>query len=72
MNDKIKVRIWDGSTREGSRNVISPILPCILEFKALTFFLKHNECSLLDQSNHHDLEGKTFSTFGVKNCWHKT
>lgn len=72
MNDKIKVRIGDGFTRERSWNVISPIPPCILEFKALTFFLKHNGCSLLDQSNHHDWEGKTFSTFGVLSCWHKT
>jgi len=38
MNDKIKVKIGDGSTREGSWNVISPILPCILEFSHLQFF----------------------------------
>jgi hypothetical protein len=69
MNDKIKVRIRDGSTREGSWNVISPILPCILEFKALTFFLKHNRCSLLDQNNHQDWKGKNVSTFGVLSCW---
>jgi hypothetical protein len=60
MNDKIKVKIGDGSTREGSWNVISPILPCILEFKELTFFLKHNGCSFHDQSNDHDWEVKIF------------